>query len=338
MSSIALSPRARREVGRRLLGPGSGIAGFLAVICIVTAAVTPAFGSGSNWYDIANQTVFVGILAVGMTVVLISGGIDLSVGATLGLCGGVVAYLMERGVGMPLAFAAALAVGAGIGLVNGLLITKLHIPDFIATLAMLGVARGLLFVWTSGIPFVDYLNNAYYKIGGLQRLFWEITVPMVVAIAVAVGVGLMLRFTAFGRHVYGIGSNRDAARLSGVRVDRVRIAVYVLSGLLAAVAGILLAGRLTTVQPDLGSGYELNAIAAAVMGGAALAGGRGRVIGAALGALALTVIQNIINISNIDPNWEPIVIGCILLLAVMADRVGDVALARVTRRWRQVGA
>lgn len=327
MTGVAAVLRTRGVTS--LSGPGNGIAAFLVVLCISAALFSPGFADGNNWYNVTNQLGFVAILAIGMTVVLISGGIDLSVGAVLGLSGGVVADLMAGGVSMPLAFLAALAVGASLGLVNGLMITKLRIPDFIATLAMLGVARGLLFVWTEGIPFVDYLNEPYYKIGGLERLVWQITVPMVVALAVALGVAFMLRRTAFGRHVYGVGSNRDAARLSGVNVDRVRISVYVLSGFLAAVTGILLAGRLTTVQPDMGSGYELSAIAAAVMGGAALAGGRGRVVGAVLGALTLTVIQNIISISNVSPTWEPIIIGAMLLLAVVADRLSTVFTARL---------
>jgi len=331
MTSADLSTRARRSVGLRLSRPGGGIAAFLIVLCVAASVFAPGFADGDNWTNVVNQSVFVVILAIGMAVVLIAGGIDLSVGAVLGLSGGVVANLMGKGVAMPLAFAAALAVGAGIGLINGLMITKLGIPDFIATLAMLGVARGILFVWTQGIPFVDYMNDSYYRIGGLQPLVWRITIPMIVALVVALAVAGVLQYTAFGRHVYGSGSNRDAARLSGVAVDRVRIAVYVLSGLLAAAAGILLAGRLTTVQPDMGSGYELSAIAAAVMGGAALSGGRGRVLGAVLGALTLTVIQNIINISNVSPTWEPIVIGAILLLAVTTDRLGGLVAVGVGR-------
>lgn len=335
MSGVA---RLTAAAATRIQRPGTGVAAFLALLCAITAGISPSFSDGTNWYNIANQTVFVMILAIGLTVVLIAGGIDLSVGSTVGLAGGVVANLMAGGTPMALAFVAALAVGASIGLVNGLLITKLKIPDFIATLAMLGVVRGILFVWTHGIPFIDYMNTTYYRIGGLNRLFWQITIPMIVVAGVGIAVATLLRWTAFGRHVYAVGSNRDAARLSGVRVDRMRIAVYVLSGFLAAIAGILLAGRLTTVQPDMASGYELNAIAAAVMGGAALSGGRGRVFGACVGALTLTVIQNIINISNVAPIWEPIVVGTILLLAVLADRGGALLIVRLEKGVRQAEA
>lgn len=315
-----LAQRARQTGTSTLAGPGGGILVFLVGLCSVAAVTVSGFWNGGNWSNMVNLTSFVLILAVGMTVVLISGGIDLSVGSVAGLCGGVVAETMGSGISMPVAFLLAILVGSGIGLINGLLITKLHISDFVATLAMLGIARGILYVRTQGIPFDNYINESYYKIGGLQKLFWQVTVPMVVALVVVVGVACMLRYTAFGRHVKGVGSNRDAARLSGIPVDRVRIAVYVLSGFLAAITGILLAGQNTVVQPQMGENYELNAIAAAVMGGAALAGGRGRVLGAVLGSLTLIVIQNIIFLANVAPTWERVVTGGIILLAILADR------------------
>ena len=324
----------RRSAVSTVTGPGGGIGVFLFLLSFVAAFSVSGFWEGNNWYNIGNQTVFFLILALGMTVVLISGGIDLSVGATLGLCGGVVANMMADGTPMAVAFLVALLVGTLIGLINGLLITKLHIPDFIATLAMLGVVRGVLFVWTNGIPFVDFINDPYYKIGGLQRWFWEITVPMVVAVVLCLAVAAMLRFTALGRHLYGVGSNRDAARLSGVNVDRVRIAAYMLSGFLAAVTGILLAGRNATVQPQMGETYEFSAIAAAVMGGAALAGGRGRVLGAVLGALTLIVIQNIIFLADVGPTWERIVTGVIILVAVLVDRLSGVVTVQAGRLLR----
>jgi len=306
--------------------PGGGILVVLIAISAIAATQSPNFLTATNWANIINQAVFVMIVAVGMTIVLIARGIDLSVGSVLGLSGGVAAYLLYNGVPMPIAFAAALATGTCLGIINGLVITKLGIPDFIATLAMLGVARGILFVWTEAIPFRGYMDTFYYTLGGLTRVFWEITAPMLIALVVALAGAAILRFTRFGRHVYGAGSNPDAARLSGVNVDRVKIAVYALSGFLAAVAGILLAGRLTTVHPEMGLGFELDAIAAAVMGGAALTGGRGSILGAILGALTFTVIINIINILNINPYWETIVVGAIILVAVIAERIGDVAL------------
>lgn len=317
---------------RALRRPGGGIVVLLVVISVITAFLSPTFLTVSNLVNLLNQAVFLVILAIGMTIVLISRGIDLSVGAVLGLSGGVAANLMTNGIPMPIAFAAALAAGACLGTINGLVITKLKVPDFVATLAMLGVARGILFVWTGAIPFRSYMDSAYYFVAGLTPFLGPVTAPIVIALIVAVVSAAVLRRTPFGRHVYGIGSNPDAARLSGISVDGMKIRVYAVSGLLAAVAGILLAGRLTTVHPEMGVGMELDAIAAAVMGGAALTGGRGTVFGAVAGALTLTLIQNAINILNVNPYWETIVVGAVILLAVIAERVGSMVLKQPGRQ------
>ncbi|MGI9658685.1 MAG: ABC transporter permease [Gaiellaceae bacterium] len=319
-SALAVARDLPRMIFSR---PGTGILAFLIILCIAMAPTSKSsvFFTETNWFNIANQSVFVAILAVAMTIVLISGGIDLSVGAVVGLTGGVVAWLMAHGTPLAVAFIAGLATGAILGTINGLVITRLGVPDFIATLALLSVARGLLFVWTDGIPFIDYMTDTYRTIGGLEKLFWQITVPILIALGVAFAAAALLRKTRQGRHIKATGSNTDAARLSGVNVTRVKVAVYAGSGFLAALTGILLAGRLTTVQPLMGAGLELEAIAAAVMGGAALTGGRGSILGAMLGAITLVVIQNIINIFGIEPAWETIVVGAIILMAVSIDRL-----------------
>jgi ribose transport system permease protein len=267
-----------------------------------------------------------------MTIVLIDGGIDLSVGSVMGLSAGVMAYTINQGLMFGAAFAIALGTGALLGLINGLVITRLGLPDFVATLAMLGIASGLLFLWTNGVPFIGYMDDTYYTVGGLNRILGPVTVPIIISVVVVPAAAALLRYTPFGRHAYGVGSNRDAARLSGVKVDRIRLVAYVLSGLFAALAGILLAGRTTTVPPTLGVGYEIEAIAAAVIGGAALSGGRGRIMGAVLGALTLTVAHNVINIANVSATWQSVVIGVILLLAVVLDRVGTLVNTRAMTR------
>ncbi|WP_375492616.1 ABC transporter permease [uncultured Jatrophihabitans sp.] len=300
--------------------PGTGVVTLLVIICIVMPLRTSAFLTTDNWYNLVQQMVYVALLAIGMTIVLITGGIDLSVGSVLGLCAGVMASLINQGVMFIWALLGAVAAGAALGLINGLVITKLGIPDFVATLAMLGVGSGLLFLWTGGVPFIGYMLPNYYRLGGANPIAGDLTFPILAMIVIALAAALLLRGTAFGRHVYSVGSNRDAARLSGVPVDRVRIAAYVISGTLAAFAGVLLAGRTTTVAPTTGSGYEIQAIAAAVIGGAALAGGRGRVLGALLGALTITVASNVINLADVDPTWQSVVVGVILLLAVALDR------------------
>lgn len=327
-----LRTRRAASVAQVLLArPGAGIFVFLVVIAIVLGLTTSQFLTGGNVYVIVNQAVFVLIPTFGMTLVIIAGGLDLSVGSVLGLTGGVAAYLISHGTPLALAFVAAILCGAAIGAINGLVVTRLGVPDFVATLAMLGVARGVLYVWTHGTPFLDYMSETYYTIGGLSRLVWELTVPILVALVLLVGLAIVLRRTRYGLHLRATGSNPEAAKLSGIDPKRVKLSAYVLSGALAAVTGVLLAGRLTTVHPDTGDGYELLAIAAAVMGGAALTGGRGSFYGALLGALTLTVIQNAINILDVNPYWEDVIVGAIIVVAVLVDR-GAAAIARRARR------
>jgi ribose transport system permease protein len=322
-------------VGQRLravvTSPNSGVVSVIVLVCIFASIKSSVFISVNNGFNIASQMVFILLLALGMTIVLISGGIDLSVGSVMGLCAGVVAKLMIDGVPMVVAMLLAVAAGAGLGMVNGLIITKLGLPDFVATLAMFGVARGLLYLWTAGTPFLDYMTDTYFIIGGLRRPFGYLTVPIIVALLATLIVAVTLRFTPFGRHLYGVGSNSHGAMLSGVSVPRVRLLAYVCSGLLAGVAGVLLAGQTTAVAPDLGTGYEVYAIAAAIIGGAALSGGRGRAIGAVIGTLTLAVTANAMNIAGVDPTWQQVVTGLILLLSVVLDRASTLLRSRVVQ-------
>jgi ribose transport system permease protein len=312
---------------RAFLGqPGAGIFVFLVVLLLVMAIKAPVILGTGNLLGILNQMVFVLIPTFGLTLVIIAGGLDLSVGSVLGLTGGISAYLIAHHAPLPVGFAAAILCGAALGLINGLVITRLRVPDFVATLAMLGVVRGALYVWTNAIPIRNYMSPPYFVIGGLRMVAWKITVPLLVALVLLLILDFILRRTHYGVHLRATGSNPEAAKLSGINPDRVKVAAYVASGMLAAITGVLLAGRLTTVHPDMGSGYELRAIAAAVMGGAALSGGRGSFFGALIGAVTLTVIQNAINILNIDPNWEHVIVGTIILFAVLIDR-GALALA-----------
>ncbi len=313
---------------RFLSKPGAGILIFLVVLLAVMDVIIPEFIDPSNIYVIANQTVFVLLPTLGMTLVIIAGGIDLSVGSVLGLCGGVAAALIGAGVPMAAAFLIAILCGGAIGAINGLVVTRLGVPDFVATLAMLGVARGALYVWTQGVPMLNYMSDTYSTIGGLSPLVWPLTIPVVVAIVLLLILAFTLRRTQFGVYLRATGSNADAATLSGINVRQIKLITYVVSGMLAAVTGVLLAGRLTTVHPDMGSGYELQAVAAAVMGGAVLSGGRGSFYGALIGALTLTVIQNVINILNLDSNWQDVIVGAIIIAAVLLDRGALRAAAR----------
>ena len=314
------------RIRRILSAPGAGVAVFLVLVSVAMSFASPIFLTWVNFRNVLNQSVFMMILAVGMTIVLIGGGIDLSVGAIAGLSAGIAAWLITA-AGLPLAaaLAVALAAGAGIGLLNALIILRLRIPDFITTLAMMGFASGLLFVWTNGVPFIGYTSPVYLVIGGLRRLAWWITVPELAALAVTIGSLMLVKLTRFGRHLRASGENPEVARLSGVNVVRVKFVMYGLSGFLAALVGVLLAGRLTTVQPNLGLGMELNALAAAIMGGAALSGGRGSILGAVFGALTLNVIQNVINLLGVQPAWEMFCVGAIILLVTVLGRTSNLA-------------
>jgi ribose/xylose/arabinose/galactoside ABC-type transport system permease subunit len=322
---------AGAQFGRLLQNPSSGALALVAVLAVAMSMAFPAFPTGTNAGNIANQMVFVVLLALGMTVVLITGGIDLSVGSVMGLSAGIGAYTITTGVPLFLGLLAAVAAGGFLGFINGLLITRLGLPDFIATLAMLGVARGVLFLWTNGVPLTGYMLPEYYIISGLEQPFGFLTVPMLLAIAAVLAVGLLLKATGFGRHAYGIGSNPQAALLSGVPVNRIKVTAYVISGLTAGVAGMLMAGRTMTVAPTMGIGFELSAIAAAVIGGAALTGGRGTAFGALTGALVLSITANAINISGVSSAWQQVVIGAVLLLAVVFDRVSSLLRERSAR-------
>lgn len=327
-SSFA-SQAASEALRRRLLGdPSIGILSLLVVASVVMSIHEPSFATEGNVTNIVNTMMTVSFLAIGMTVVLIAGGLDLSIGAVMGLCAGVAANLLTYGLPMPVAFSGALAVGGGIGLLNGLLITKLGIPDFIATLAMLGIAGGVLLYWTAGVPILGYMNENYYYVGGLTRLIGPITFPMILVVVIAGGVSLLLRRTKFGVMLYAVGSSPTGALHAGVRVARIKTASYVVSGLMAAVAGIHIAGRTTTVPPLIGNGYEITAIAAAVIGGASLMGGKGHVFGALVGALTLTLTRNIINLTGVESSWQAVVTGLVLILAVTANQTWSVLLAR----------
>lgn len=331
MSTSSVIGISRTRWGKALQNPSAGALLLVGVLVISMSIAFPTFPSAINAGNVANQMVFVLLLALGMTVVLITGGIDLSVGSIMGLSAGVGAYSINSGAPLILGLLAAVGAGAVLGLANGLMITRLGLPDFIATLAMLGIARGLLFLWTNGVPFIGYMLPEYYVISGLERPFGLITVPIIIAAVAVLAIIFVLRKTSFGRHAYGVGSNPHAALLSGVPVDRVKITAYVISGLMAGLTGMLMAGRTTTVAPTMGLGYEIAAIAAAIIGGAALTGGRGHALGAVLGALVLSITANAINISGVSSTWQQVVTGSVLLLAVVFDRAGVLLRERSTR-------
>ncbi|HWO96553.1 MAG TPA: ABC transporter permease [Bacillus sp. (in: firmicutes)] len=290
----------------------------LVLLSVTLSILSPYFLTTDNLLSIALQTAIIAILALGQVYVIISGGIDLSVGSILALSGVVSAQLLVAGWPTALAIAAGVLAGALLGFINGLVITKGKLPPFIVTLGMMGVARGLSLVLTDGLP-VSGLPETFTKLGN-ETIFY-IPIPVIFLIIVGIIATFILSRTIFGRYVYSIGSNEEAAQLSGINVSFHKLMIYVVCGLLSGLAGVLLTARLVSAQPSAGMGYELDAIAAVVIGGASLIGGVGTVGGTIIGAFIMGVLRNGLNLLNVSPFWQQIAIGVVIVLAVYLDQM-----------------
>jgi ribose transport system permease protein len=297
--------------------------GGLVVLLVAVGALTLAsneFLTGGNLSNLARQVAIFGIIAVGQLLVILTAGIDLSVGSVLGLSGAVTAQLLVAGLVAPVAILVGLAIGGALGLANGLLVTRFKLPPFIATLGMLGIARGVVLVITdaktvqgNGLP-EAFQSIANGTVLGVPNL-------LIIAAGVTVAVWFLLTRTVFGRYIYAVGSNPESARLAGVPVAMVTVAVYAISGLLAGLGGVLLTSRLGAGIPTAGTGFELNAIAACVIGGASLFGAKGSALGAAAGALIMGVLNNGGNLLAINAFYLQIAIGVLILVAVGFDQM-----------------
>jgi ribose transport system permease protein len=299
------------------MASASGALGGLVLLVVVLSIMSSTFLTTSNLLNVGVQVAVTAVLAFGQTFVIVSAGIDLSVGSLAALAGIVTGWTIAT-AGMPtgIGVLAGLAAGLVAGLVNAVLITYGKLPPFIATLAMLSVGRGLALVISGGIPLT--LPNSLGTLGG-GDLFGVLPYPVLVMIVIGLITAGILRYTYSGRSMYAIGGNEQAARLSGINVTRQKMVIYGLSGLFAAVAGILLAARLASAQPQAGVGYELDAIAAVVIGGASLSGGVGSAWGTFVGALILGVLRNGLNLLAVSAFWQQVVIGIVIALAVLSD-------------------
>ncbi len=289
----------------------------LIVVSIVMVFASDSFLSASNISNILRQVSINALIAVGMTYVILTGGIDLSVGAVMALAGTLAAGLMAGGMNGVLALIICLLIGLGFGLANGAFVAFAGMPPIIVTLATMGIARGLGLIYTGGYPISGL--PAWINWFGEGR-FLGIQAPIVIMIVVYVLGWVLLERTPFGRYVYAIGGNETATRLSGVRVARSKLLIYAISGFTAAVAAVVLTGRLMSGQPNSGQGFELDAIAAVVLGGTSIAGGRGSLIGTLLGALLLGVLNNGLNMVGVNPYVQTVVKGIIILLAIYIGR------------------
>jgi ribose/xylose/arabinose/galactoside ABC-type transport system permease subunit len=284
----------------------------LVVLIVIASLLSDRFLTVPNLLNVLRQIAIVGILAMGMTFVILTAGIDLSIGSILGLSVVLYAGLLESW-GLPVAITLGMLAGAGAGLVNGIGVAYAGIPAFIMTLGMLSFARGLAFIYTGGTP-IPILDETFYNFG--NGYFLGIPIPALVLIGTLLASAFVLGMTPFGRSVYGIGSNEEAARMSGVPVRLYKTIVYVISGGLAALAGVVYSSQLGIGTPIAGQGYELDAIAAVVVGGTSLFGGKGSVWGTFIGTLIIGVLANTLNLNGVDPFVQQLVKGALIVVAV----------------------
>ena len=294
-----------------------GIVLILLIMSTFLAIASDQFLTQENLLSVARQFSFIGIVAIGQCLVIITGGIDLSVGSIFAFAGVTSAFAMTKmGMGVPAGILVGLASGLVFGLMNGFFITRLHLPPFIATLGTLSIARGLSYALTSGFPLPN-LPDAFKFIG--QGYIRAIPVPVILLVLLGVLFSFFLNNTIVGRRTYATGSNEEAARLSGVNTRTIKMIVYGLSGVLAGFAGMATAARLGVAQSTAGTGYELDAIAAVIIGGASVTGGVGTVLGTIIGAAVTGVLKNGLILLSVSAYWQQTVIGVVVILAVTID-------------------
>lgn len=290
----------------------------LLILMLFFSVTSQYFFTSNNLLTIALQTSIIAIIAIGQTFVLITAGIDLSIGSNMALAGVISGMLMVNGYGIFIAVIAGVLSGAVVGFLSGTIIVKGDLPPFVVTLGAMSIVRGAALVITNGIP-VSGLPKAFQLIGNGKLL--SVPIPAIIMIIFTLIFSFILSKTKLGNYIYASGSNIEAAKLSGIDTGKVIIIVYTFSGFLAASAGVIMASRIASGQPSAGMGYELFAVASAVIGGTSLAGGEGLIIGTLIGALVIGVLRNGLNLLNVSAFWQEILIGAVIILAVFADRI-----------------
>jgi ribose transport system permease protein len=303
----------------------------LLILCIVLSFMTDKFFTADNGLNVLRQVAVNVCIATGMTLVVLTAGIDLSVGSVLALCGALTAGLFKNGLSFPAndlfvgftilgAIVGGLLLGSLLGWFNGFTITRFNVPPFVATLAMLTIARGFTMLYTKGHP-ISNLGSDFAFIGA--GIVFGIPVPVWIAAIVVLIAVFITQKTKLGRYIYAIGGNEQAAKLSGINIKKVKLTVYALAGALAALGGVIVTARLDSAQPNAGISYELDAIAAVVIGGTSLSGGKGTVWGTVMGAIIIGVLNNGLVLLNVSPFWQQVVKGSVILLAVVIDKMGE---------------
>lgn len=300
------------------LGQSAGVLIGLLVLAVILSILTPLFLTIDNLLNVMLQSATYILVATGMTFVVVTGGIDLSVGPIAALAGVVMALTMKAGINPGISVFLGLIVGAVCGLFNGLLVAKVNLPPFIVTLATMSIIRGLALILTGGIPIYGF--PAGFRWLGTGRV-GVISVAAIIALLIAVLGGLIFKKTKIGHYATAIGDNEEATRLCGINVSKYKTLVYVISGLTAAMAAVIITGRLNTAEPLAGWMIEMDAVAAVVMGGTSLAGGRGSILGTTLGALLMGVMRNGLNLMSVQSNYQQLAMGAIILIAVLLDKL-----------------
>ena len=317
----------KKNVGSILGEYGAFIA--LARLVVVLSVIEPSFRAPSNLMNLLRQASFNGLIAFGMTLVILSDGIDLSVGSVFALSAIICAELLVSGMPAVLAVLIALVVGTALGAISGLLVTKGRLQPFIATLITMTAYRGVAKIITDGKPISQLANSAssgefFFKAMGKGSVLIaetiKIPIPAIILVLAFLIVYFVLNKTTFGRRIYATGSNAKCANLVGVNTARIKIACYSISGFLSALAGLLMISRLDSAQPTLGSGYELDAIAAVALGGTSMSGGRGKITGTIAGVLIIAVLNNGLNIMNVSSYYQEVIKAVVILVAVLSDR------------------
>jgi ribose transport system permease protein len=288
---------------------------LLGIMLIITI-LAPKFATPGNIYRVARQISFVAIAALGVFTVILTSGIDLSIGSLIGLSGITCGMAMAAGLHPVIAVIIGMATGFGVGLINGFLVSYVGITPFIVTLGMLSMGRGTIWIMTKGWPIED-INEKFMYLG--QGAFLGVPVPVVIMVIVSILFHFFLTYTVFGRRVYAIGGNEEATRLSGINVKKIKCLVYGISGLMASITGIILVARFSSAQTSSGDGWELDAIAAAVIGGTSLSGGSGSVLGVLIGAAIMGVIRNGLVLMRVSAYWQTAIMGFIIILAAVID-------------------
>lgn len=291
----------------------------LIILMVFVSILNPTFLQANNLMNLMRQLIINGFIALGMTFVILTGGIDLSVGSTLALTSAIFAGLLQNGVNTGLAILITVGLGLVLGLINGLLITKGKLAPFIVTLATMTIFRGLTLVYTDGRPIAGPKDNFAFKFLGKGQ-FFGIPFQVILFILAFLLLWIILNKTALGRKIYAVGGNEKASYISGINIDKVKICVYVVSSLMAVLSGLVLTSRLNSAQPTAGAAYEMDAIAAVVLGGTSMTGGSGSLTGTLIGILILGVLNNGLNLLGVSSFYQQIVKGIVILIAVLIDR------------------